>query len=155
MKLGNGFAPVRQMLDAGINICVGTDGASSNNSHNMFRELSMLSYIHKGLNNDSLCLSASDTLGHCILGGAKALGLGSITGSIQRGMKADLVLLDLNKPWMQPVNNPLSSLIYSANGSETDTVIVDGQIIMEKGQVNTLDEDRVFYETDKIRRRLL
>ena len=154
MKLGNGFAPVSKMLALGINLCVGTDSAASNNALNMFRELSVLSYIHKGLDKNPLSLSAEETLRCGILGGAKALGLDKKTGAIEVGKKADLVLIDLKKPWLQPVNNPLSSLIYSANGSEADTVIIDGEIIMEKGRVNTLDEEQIIYEVNKIRQRL-
>jgi 5-methylthioadenosine/S-adenosylhomocysteine deaminase len=155
MKLGNGFAPVTKLLDAGVNLCVGTDSASSNNALNMFCELSMLSYIHKGLNQNVLELPAHETLRCGILGGVKALGLGDKIGSIEAGKRADLVLVDLSKPWLQPLNNLVSSLVYSANGSEVDTVIIDGEIIMEKGKVNTLDEERIRYEVDKIRQRLL
>ena len=155
MKLGNGFAPVSKLLKAGVKLCVGTDSAASNNALNMFRELSMLSYLHKGLDRNALSLPAGETLHYGTLGGAVALGLGDKIGSIQVGKRADLVLIDLDKPWLQPVNNPVFSLIYSANGSEVDTVIIDGEIIMEKGQVKTLDEERIKCEVDKIRQRLL
>jgi 5-methylthioadenosine/S-adenosylhomocysteine deaminase len=155
MKLGNGFSPVTKLLDAGVNLCVGTDGASSNNALNMFRELSMLSYVHKGLTQNVLALPAHETLLCGILRGAKAVGLGGKIGSIEVGKAADLVLIDLSKPWLQPLNNAVSSLIYSANGSEADTVIIDGEVIMEKGQVNTLDQERINFEVEKIRQRLL
>ena len=154
MKLGNGFAPVSKLLEAGVNVCVGTDSAASNNALNMFRELSALSYIHKGLNEDALSIPAGQALRCGILNGAKALGLGDI-GAVEKGKRADLVLIDLDRPWMQPVNNPLFSLIYSANGSEVDTVIIDGEIIMEKGELKTLDEERIKREVEKIRQRLL
>ena len=155
MKLGNGFAPAANLLKAGVNVCAGTDSAASNNTLNMFRELSALSYVHKGLNRSTLTLSAGETL-NCVIGnGAKALGLGDKTGSIRAGMRADIILVDLNKPWLQPINNPASSLVYSANGTETDTVIVDGEILMENGQMKTLDQERIFYEVNKIRERIL
>jgi 5-methylthioadenosine/S-adenosylhomocysteine deaminase len=155
MKLGNGFAPATKLLAAGVNLCVGTDGASSNNALNMLRELSILSYVNKGVDQNALSLPADQTLKCGILGGAKALGLDTKIGSIEVGKRADLVLIDLNKPWLQPVNNPVSSLIYSANGSEVDTVIIDGEIVMENGRVSTLDEDRIISEVEKIRQRLL
>ena len=155
MKLGNGFAPIPEMYKEGVNICVGTDSASSNNSLNMFRELSMLSYVHKGLNKDSLCLGAKEIMDFATMGGARAIGLEGEIGSIEPGKKADLVLIDLNKPWMQPVNNPLFSLVYSANGSEADTVIIDGKIVMERGELKTLDEEKIIYETNKIKKRVL
>ena len=155
MKLGNGFAPVTKMLGAGINVCTGTDSAASNNTLNMFRELTMLSFIHKGLDQNALSLPADKTLYCGILNGARALGLDNKIGSIKTGMCADLVLLDMNKPWLLPANNPVFSLVYSANGSEADTVIVDGEILMENRELKTLDEERIFYETGKIRERLL
>jgi 5-methylthioadenosine/S-adenosylhomocysteine deaminase len=155
MKLGNGFAPAAKLLAKGVKLCVGTDSAASNNTLNMFRELSILSYIHKGLNQNALSLTADETLRCGILHGAKALGLGDRIGSIEEGKRADLILIDLNKPWLQPVNNPVFSLIYSANGSEVDTVIIDGEVIMEKGLVSTLDEERIIYEVNKIRQKLL
>jgi 5-methylthioadenosine/S-adenosylhomocysteine deaminase len=155
MKLGNGFAPAARLLDAGVNLCVGTDGASSNNTLNMFRELSILSYSQKGADKDALRFPADKTLQYGTLGGAKALGLSDKIGSIEQGKRADLVIIDLNKPWLQPVNNPVSSLIYSANGSEVDTVIIDGEIVMENGQVKTLDEQRIIREVEKVREKLL
>jgi 5-methylthioadenosine/S-adenosylhomocysteine deaminase len=121
----------------------------------MFRELSMFSYIHKGLNQDALCFPADATLRCGIRNGAKALGLGDKTGSVEKGKRADLILIDLKKPWLEPVNNPVFSLIYSATGSEVDTVIIDGEIVMENGQVKTLDEERIFSEVEKIRKRIL
>ena len=155
MKLGNGFAPAAKLLKAGVNLCVGTDSASSNNALNMLRELSIFSLIHKGTDHDALSFPADMTLRCGILNGAKALGLENKIGSIEKGKQADLVLIDLNKPWLQPVNNPVFSLIYSANGSEADTVIIDGQVIMENGRVKTLDEERIFSEVERIRKRLL
>ena len=155
MKLGNGFAPVSKLLAAGVNLCAGTDSSASNNSLNMFRELSMLSYLHKGLDENALCLPADETLRIGILNGVKALGLDGKIGAIEPGKRADLVLLDLDRPWLQPVNNPVSSIIYSANGSEVDTVIIDGEIVMEKREIKTLDEERIKHEVEKIRKRLL
>jgi len=154
MKLANGFAPVKKMLDAGINVCVGTDSAASNNTLNMFREMSVLSYIHKGLDEKTPGFPAGQTLQLVLLNGAKALGLQNKIGSIKPGMKADLVLIDLDKPWMQPLNNPVSSLVYSANGTETDTVIVDGKILMDRGVVKTLDQERIFYEVNRVREKI-
>ena len=155
MKLGNGFAPASKMLKAGVNLCVGTDSAASNNALNMFRELSVLSYIHKGLDRNPLSFTAEETLRCGILNGAKALGLEDKIGSIEKGRRADLVLIDMKRPWLRPVNNPVFSLIYSANGSEADTVIIDGKIVMENGELKTLDEERIMHEVERIRQRIL
>ena len=144
MKLGNGFAPVPEMMAAGINVCLGTDGAASNNAQNMFREMGYLSMIHKGTHATPQCVGAPEVFRAATINGAKALGLN--TGSIEKGKKADLAILRLDVPSMMPNNNLLAALCYSANGSEVDTVIIDGRIVMEGGELKTIDEERVYSE---------
>ncbi len=154
MKLGNGFAPVPEMLEKGINVCLGTDGAASNNSQNMFHEMSLLALIHKGSHKSPLSVSAKETFQAATINGAKALGLDGITGSIEEGKKADLAILKLDEASMMPNNNLIASLSYSATGAEVDTVMVDGRILMEGRKVKTLDEERVYHEIRKICQRL-
>ena len=149
MKLGNGFAPIPKLQKAGVNICIGTDGAASNNALNMFREMGVLSLIHKGVNEDAQSVSAVDVLNFATVNGAKALGLE--TGVIAPGKKADIAILDLDVPQFRPLNNPVSALCYSANGSEVETVIIDGNIVMENRRMATLDEQRIFFEVERIR----
>nr|MCR5775596.1 amidohydrolase [Lachnospiraceae bacterium] len=149
MKLGNGFAPVPEMLKAGINVCIGTDGAASNNSLNLFHEISLLTLIHKGTHDTPVCIGANEALEVATVNGAKALGLIK-TGEIKEGYKADLAILNINTPSMVPRNNMLSSLVYSANGSEVDTTIVDGEILMEGRELKTIDLERVLYETNRM-----
>ncbi len=144
MKLGNGFAPVPDMLAAGVNVCLGTDGAASNNAQNMFREMGYLSMIHKGTHQDPQCVGAKEVFRAATVNGAKALGLD--TGSIEEGKKADLAVLRLDVPSMMPNNNLLAALCYSAGGSETDTVIIDGQVVMQGRELKTIDEERVYHE---------
>ena len=144
MKLGNGFAPVPEMLAAGVNVCLGTDGAASNNAQNMFREMGYLSMIHKGTHKTPQCVGAKEVFLAATANGAKALGLD--TGSIEEGKKADLAILRLDVPSMMPNNNLLAALCYSAGGSETDTVIIDGQIVMQGRELKTIDEERVYHE---------
>ena len=150
MKLGNGFAPVPKFLDAGINVAIGTDGAASNNSLNLFHEISLLTLIHKGVSKDPVCIGAADAMKIATENGAKALGLEGVTGKIAKGYKADLALLNLDTPSMIPYNNMISSLAYSANGSEVDTVIIDGKIVMQDREIKTIDTEKVFYEAKKI-----
>lgn len=154
MKLGNGFAPVKKMMDAGINVCLGTDGAASNNSLNMFHELSLLTLIHKGTGKTPQCISAREGFRIATINGAKALGLEKEIGSIEVGKKADLAILNLNTPSMTPRNNLLAGLCYSANGSEVETVIINGRITMENRKILTFDENEVYEEINKICRRL-
>lgn len=150
MKLGNGFAPVAKMLEKGINVCLGTDGAASNNSLNMFHELNLLALIHKGVNKTPQCVSAREGFRIATINGAKALGLDQEIGSIEVGKKADLAVLNLNTPSLTPRNNLIAGLSYSANGSEVETVIIDGKIVMEGRKVLTMDEELVYKKIDGI-----
>ena len=148
MKLGNGFAPVPRFLKEGINVALGTDSAASNNSLNLFREINNLSLIHKGANGDAVSVSAEESFNAATTGGARALGINA--GEISVGKKADIVLLDMTCPQMNPPTDVVSSLAYSANGSEVRTVIINGKIIFDGGEIKTVDEERIIFETNKI-----
>ena len=150
MKLGNGFAPVPAMLEAGINVCLGTDGAASNNSLNMFHELSLLTLIHKGVKKTPQCISAREGFRIATINGAKALGMEKEIGSIEIGKKADLAILNLNTPSLTPRNNLIAGLSYSANGSEVETVIIDGKITMENRKILTMDEELIYGKINEI-----
>ena len=152
MKLGNGFAPVPELMAGGVNVCLGTDGVASNNAQNMFREMGLLALIHKGTHDTPACVSADETLRIATANGARALNLN--TGAIEAGLLADIALLDLDTPSMMPNNNLIAALAYSANGSEVDTVIIDGKIVMEHRELRTIDEERVFAEIRRICHRL-
>lgn len=150
MKLGNGFAPVPEMLEKGINVCIGTDGAASNNSLNLFHEMSLLALIHKGVKRTPQCISAAQNFRIATINGAKALGLSEEIGSLEVGKKADIAILNLNTPSLTPRNNLLAGLSYSANGSEVETVIIDGKITMENRRVLTMDEEVVYERVNEI-----
>lgn len=150
MKLGNGFAPIAKMLEKGVNVCLGTDGAASNNCLNMFHELSLLTLIHKGTGKTPQCVSAKEGFRIATINGAKALGLEKEIGSIEVGKKADLAILDLNTPSLTPRNNLIAGLSYSANGSEVDTVIINGKITMENRRILTVDEKLVYHKIQNI-----
>lgn len=150
MKLGNGFAPIAKMLEKGVNVCLGTDGAASNNSLNMFHELSLLTLIHKGVNKTPQCVSAREGFRIATINGAKALGLEKEIGTIETGKKADLAILNLNTPSLMPRNNLIAGLSYSANGSEVETVIIDGKITMEDRKILTMDEALVYRKVNEI-----
>ena len=154
LKLANGIAPVPKMLKAGVKVALGTDGAASNNSLNMFRELSYLALIHKGANHDALAVSAREGLAIATKNGAMAMGRSDL-GEIRPGNAADLVILDLGRPNMQPLGDPASALAYSAYGSEVETVIVGGRMLMECGEFLTIDSDRVVHEVSKICERIM
>jgi len=153
LKLANGVAPVPKLLKAGVKVALGTDGAASNNSLNMFREMSVLALIHKGVNHDAQAVSASEAFTIATRNGAAAMGRADI-GEIKPGNVADLVILDLDRPNMQPLNNPVAALAYSACGCGVETVIVGGRILMEDGELKTIDSEKVYFEVNKICERI-
>lgn len=150
MKLGNGFAPINRLIKEGINVCLGTDSQASNNTLNMFTEMRLLSLIHKGVDCDAQAMPAKTVLKCATTNGYRAIGMGDVAGSIEAGKVADLVLLDIDAPQFYPRNNLAAALVYSANGSEVDTVIVDGEIVMKNKEVLTIDTERVYYEINRI-----
>lgn len=152
LKLGNGFAPIPKLMENGVNICLGTDSAASNNSLNLFSDMSFTALIHKGVTEDAQCVSAQDVYSFATQNGAKALGLD--TGRLEAGAKADIALLDLNVPQFNPQSNLVAALSYSANGSEVTDVIIDGKVVMRNKELLTIDEERVFFETNKIIKRI-
>lgn len=155
MKLGNGFAPVKEMMDKGINVCLGTDGAASNNSLNLFHELGLLTLIHKGTHKTPQCISAKEAFKIATINGAKALGLDKEIGTIEVGKKADLAIIDLENPSLMPANDMIAALSYSANGSEVDTVIIDGCVVMEGKKMLTVDEKTVYAKVNEIAGKLI
>lgn len=154
MKLGNGFAPIKKMMDAGVNVCLGTDGAASNNSLNMFHEMSLMTLIHKGTGRTPQCISAQEGFLMATINGAKALSMEKEIGTIEAGKKADLAVLNLNTPSLTPRNNLIAGLCYSANGSEVETVIINGQITMRDKKILTFDEKEVYEKITEIVARL-
>ncbi len=155
LKLGSGIAKVPELMERGIDVCLGTDGAASNNNLNMFEELHLAALIHKGVHRNPLVVNAKDILRMATTNGAKALGFADETGMIKEGMKADIIMIDIDKPHLCPVNDPISAIVYSAQGSDVDTVIVDGRILMEKGELKTIDEEKVKYMVREIAKRVL
>ena len=154
MKLGNGFAPAERFLEAGINVCLGTDGCGSNNSLNMFQEMNAAALVYKGANRKAQCVGAAEVLKMATVNGAKAIGWDGELGVIREGAIADLILINLNEPQFIPANNIISGLVYSSTGAEVDTVIIDGRVLMENRKLTTIDEDRVYDEIRRITARL-
>lgn len=153
LKLGNGIAPVPKLLSAGVNVALGTDGAASNNALNLFRELSFVTLLHKGVSGDTTVVPAAEALKMATVNGAKALGLTGC-GEIKAGNQADLTVLDIDKPWLRPHNDLLSSLVYCARGDEVDSVLVDGKFLLRNRELLTIDRERVLFEVDRTCKRL-
>ena len=154
MKLGNGFMPAEKFLNAGVNLCLGTDGCGSNNTQTMFAEMNTAALIYKGNMGKAQCISAEDVLKFATVNGAKAIGMEGKLGILKEGALADIILLDINVPQFYPSTNLISGLVYSATGREVETVIVDGKIVMENRKFLTIDPEQVYYECEKIADRL-
>ena len=142
-KLASGVCKVPQMLASGVNVALGCDGGPSNNDYDLVREMKLAAIIHKAVTNDPLIVPAETVLEMATINGARALGLEQEIGSLEAGKKADLVVIDLNRLHTTPSPNPISSLVYAATGAEVDTVVVDGRIVVEHGQLLTMDENEV------------
>ncbi|HSH35577.1 amidohydrolase [Schnuerera sp.] len=155
LKLASGFAPIDEMLKYGINLSLGTDGSSSNNNLNMFEEIHLASIVNKAVNMDAISVPAITVLKMATINGAKALLWDKEIGSIEIGKKADIILIDMDKPHLYPRHNIISSLTYSVQGSDVDTVIVDGNIIMEKREIKTLDVEKIMYNAEKVAKDLV
>ena len=154
-KLGNGVAPIVDMINSGINVCLGTDSVASNNTLNMFREMGILSLLHKAVHNNPTILSSTSVLRTATVNPAKALGLNHKLGSIVEGAYADLIFIDLTSASLFPNNNIISSLCYSANGSEVSSVMINGEFVMKDREMITIDVDRVYYEIEHIIKKYL
>ncbi|MDI6619569.1 MAG: amidohydrolase [Clostridiales bacterium] len=153
LKLASGIAPVAKMEKKGINVSLGTDGAASNNNLDMLEEVRTASYLQKVNEDDPTALPVCDVLKMATVNGAKALGLKDV-GTIESGMKADLIVLNTKKPYYYPRYNIKSAIVYSGNSSDVDTVIIDGNVVMENGKVLTLDEERIYYEVERCAKKL-
>ena len=150
MKLASGIAPISKLIENDICVSIGTDGASSNNNLDLIEELKTASLLQKVSTLDPKVLNSSQSLAMGTIEGAKALGLDSEIGSIEVGKKADIILIDTNSANMVPDSSSLSSnIIYSANGSNVDTTICNGKILMENKKLTVLDEQEI-YEKAKI-----
>ena len=144
MKLASGIAPVSKYIKNDINVAIGTDGVSSNNNLDMFSEMKLTALLQKVNTMNAKTLPAQATFNMATENGARALGIN--TGSIKEGKLADIVLVNMNVPHMIPVRNPLSNIIYSALGSDVDTVICDGQLLLEDKKLLTINEEDAIYD---------
>lgn len=145
MKLASGICPVSKLIENDICVSIGTDGASSNNNLDLIEELKTASLLQKVSTLDPKVLNSDEALAMGTIKGAESLGLDFEIGSIEVGKKADIILIDTNSANMVPDSSSLSSnVIYSANGSNVDTTICDGKILMENKKLTILDEEEIY-----------
>ncbi|MBD3205540.1 amidohydrolase family protein [Candidatus Bathyarchaeota archaeon] len=135
--------PVPELIDAGVKVALGSDAAGPDRSYDMFRHMFQAMRYHRRYYRDARVLPPGKVLEMCTIDAAKAFGIGDYTGSLEKGKKADIILVDMRKPHLQPQNMPVDRLTYFANGSDVDTVIVDGQVLMENRVVKHIDEEQI------------
>ena len=144
MKLGSGFAPIPRMLELGLNVALGTDGAASNNNLNMMEEMHLAAVLHNGFTQDPTLMKPAQVLNMATRNGARLQGRGD-TGALEVGKKADIIAIDLTRPHLFPNIDPLALMTYSAQGSDVVMTMVDGRILYENGEFLTLDADRILH----------
>jgi 5-methylthioadenosine/S-adenosylhomocysteine deaminase len=148
MKLASGIAPVGKMKSMGINVALGNDGCASNDSLDMFEEMRVASLLQKVAGKNAAAFTAKDAFRMATEGGALACGIDA--GSIDEGKLADLVLLDLNQPHLFPMHDPINMLVYCCRGSDVETVIVNGEIVVRDRSLTTLPEKEVLQEAGSV-----
>lgn len=150
LKLASGIAPIQSMLQRNINVCLGTDGAASNNCLDMFREMFLVTGLAKYKNCDASAVDAYEVLKMATINGAKALNLNC--GVLEAGKLADLIILDLHQPNMQPMNNIAKNIVYSGSKSNVKCTMINGEILYEDGQFHVVFDIASLY--DEIQRRV-
>jgi len=139
MKLASGISPVPEMLAAGVTVGLGTDGCASNNNLDLFGEMDMAAKSHKIKNLDPTVMNALTVARMATIEGAKVLGIDTVTGSLEVGKKADVIVLDMDKPHLTPMYNPFSHLVYTVSGHDVRHTIINGSVVMENRSLRTLD----------------
>jgi 5-methylthioadenosine/S-adenosylhomocysteine deaminase len=155
MMLGDGVAPVCEMLSAGVNVALGTDGAASNHSQDLFEVMKAASLLQKVHHRDPGVIKPYSVLRMATAGGAGALGLSDVCGTIEVGKRADLILVDVNGPHIQPLNDLFSQIVHCAKNSDVSTVMVDGRLLMKNREVLFLDEGELVDEARRANRDLM
>jgi len=143
MKLASGIAPIPEMLRKDMIIGLGTDGCASNNNLDLFTEMDMAAKLHKLNTMDTTVMDAVTVLRMATIEGAKALGMDSITGSLEEGKKADIIIVDVKKPHLTPMYNPYSHLVYAARGNDVVHTIINGKLVMEGRKLLGLEIDEI------------
>lgn len=159
LKLASGFAPVAQMLEVGINVGIGTDGPASNNDLDMFEEVRLASFVAKAVSNDPTAVPAATALAMATRIGAKALHLGHLTGSLEPGKRADLILVDTtpvhNSPdFKRDPNNAYAQIVYASKSTDVTDVMVNGKWLMREHALTTLDETELLEKAHVIARQI-
>ena len=150
MKLASGVARTSRMIEMGVTLGLGTDGAASNNNLDLFREMDAAAKLDKVYTLNPTNMGAGTVLKMATLWGAKILGLEKEIGTLEKGKKADIIVVDLRTPSLAPLYHPLSSLVYCANGGDVKDVIVDGKVLMKDRKMTCLDPQEIMARVREI-----
>ena len=150
MKLASGIAPVPELVQQGICVGLGTDGCASNNNLDLFLEMGTAARLHKVSTLDPTVMDAAGVLRMATIDAARALGIDHLTGSLEPGKAADIIIIDTAKPHLTPMYHPDSHLVYAARGSDVATTIINGRIVMEDGKFLSLDIGKVMEDINVI-----
>jgi len=150
MMLGDGVAPVVEMLRQEVNVALGTDGAASNHSQDLFDTMKSASLLQKVHHQNAGVIKPYDVLRMATVGGAKALGLGSVCGTIEAGKRADLIVVDLETIHAQPINDVYSQIVHCAKAADVQTVIVNGEVLMKDRELARHDEGRLLADARRV-----
>jgi 5-methylthioadenosine/S-adenosylhomocysteine deaminase len=154
MKGASGLARVPDLLAGGVTVGLGTDGPASNNNLDLFEEMDTAAKVHKLVRSDPTVMPAKEVFRMATRGGAKALGLDALVGSLEAGKRADIVLIDVRQPELTPMYDVYSHLVYAIKGAHVKTVLVDGEVILRDRKMITLDEDAVMAKAREIQARI-
>lgn len=149
LKLGCGIADITSMQENGITVSLGTDGQGSGSNLDLFETMKFTALLQKGINEDPMKLSAYEVLKMATINGAKALGLKEV-GSLEEGKKADMIILNLEDAISQPVNNIFAQIVYNVKGTNVETTIINGKILMENRKIKKIDEKSIYEECNRI-----
>jgi len=143
LKLASGIAPLKIYLEKGINVCLGTDGVSSNNDLDLFSEMDFTAKVHKGINLDSTILPADQVVRMATSGASEALHMADQIGSLEPGKLADIIIIDIDNIENQPLYNVYSHLVYTISRSSVSDVIINGKMVMRNRKLLTLNESEL------------
>ena len=147
MKISSGVSPVTKMIEAGVNVTIGTDGACSNNDLDLVEEMRSVAFLQKLSENNPCVLPATEVLKMATVNGARAIGMEGRLGVIQEGALADIVMFDIEKPHFYPRHDLVATLVYCGKSSDVNTVIVNGRIIVENRELCGVNLDALCQQT--------
>ncbi len=148
-KMASGFAPIKKMMDKGINISLGTDSGANNNNMDMLEEMHLGSIIAKGQSGDAAAVNAREAIKMATINGAKALGIDNSVGSLEKGKKADIIMFNQASPFFLPESELCNNIVYSASRNELEVTMADGKVLMERGKLLKLSYEKLAGEFEE------